>query len=124
MSSQLSIAPVQVLLAHQVQSGIRGPVPLTRRNPPMGQVPSMRVSCPPRGSAAFSSRRRKRATGPIGPSSLKKSVGREGIEPPQPKAADLQSAELTTLLNLPAIGALNPILPARKRRTRTRTTPG
>jgi hypothetical protein len=31
------------------------------------------------------------------------SVGREGIEPPQPKAADLQSAELTTLLNLPAM---------------------
>jgi hypothetical protein len=30
-----------------------------------------------------------------------KSVGREGIEPPQPEAADLQSAELTTLLNLP-----------------------
>ncbi len=29
------------------------------------------------------------------------SVGREGIEPPQPEAADLQSAELTTLLNLP-----------------------
>jgi hypothetical protein len=28
-------------------------------------------------------------------------VGREGIEPPQPEAADLQSAELTTLLNLP-----------------------
>jgi hypothetical protein len=40
-------------------------------------------------------------------------VGREGIEPPQPKAADLQSAELTTLLNLPAMGALNPILPGR-----------
>ena len=33
-------------------------------------------------------------------------MGREGIEPPQPKAADLQSAELTTLLNLPAMGAL------------------
>ncbi len=39
-------------------------------------------------------------------------VGREGIEPPQPKAADLQSAELTTLLNLPAIGALHASLPA------------
>src|SRR2546428_1739978 len=57
----------------------------------MGQLPSTRVSCPPRGSAAFSSRRRKRAAGPIGPSSLKKSVAREGIEPPQPKAADLQT---------------------------------
>src|SRR3989442_3357017 len=45
----------------------------------------------------------KRTTGSIGPSSLKKSVGREGIEPPQPTAADLQSAELTTLLNLPAV---------------------
>src|SRR5438552_11236281 len=44
---------------------------------------------------------------------LKKSVGREGIEPPQPKAADLQSAELTTLLNLPAVDALHPILPVR-----------
>jgi transposase InsO family protein len=42
-------------------------------------------------------------------------VGREGIEPPQPKAADLQSAELTTLLNLPAMGALRSILPARQR---------
>jgi hypothetical protein len=41
-------------------------------------------------------------------------VGREGIEPPQPKAADLQSAELTTLLNLPAMGALRSILPAHR----------
>src|SRR5438093_9175403 len=41
-------------------------------------------------SAAFSSPPRNHATGLIGPSSLKKSVGREGIEPPQPKAADLQ----------------------------------
>src|SRR5213083_567329 len=56
-------------------------------------------------SAAFSSPPRNHATGLIGPSSLKKSVGREGIEPPQPKAADLQSAELTTLLNLPAMRA-------------------
>jgi len=48
------------------------------------------VYCLSRSQPAFSSRHRKRATGPIGPSSLKKSVGREGIEPPQPKAADLQ----------------------------------
>src|SRR5512135_1398625 len=42
-----------------------------------------------------------------------RSVGREGIEPPQPKAADLQSAEHTTLLNLPACRfATNVILPA------------
>ena len=36
------------------------------------------------------------------------SVGREGIEPPQPEAADLQSAELTTLLNLPRNAAVTP----------------
>src|SRR5256885_444893 len=53
---------------------------------------------------------------------LKKSVGREGIEPPQPKAADLQSAELTTLLNLPAMGALHSILPGPIVSTRTCTT--
>jgi len=62
----------------------------------MGQLPSTRISCPPHGSAALSPRRRKRGTGPIGPSSLKKiggqrNAGREGFEPPQPKAADLQS---------------------------------
>ena len=38
---------------------------------------------------------------PAIPFLLSGSVGREGIEPPQPRAADLQSAELTTLLNLP-----------------------
>src|SRR6266568_834456 len=31
------------------------------------------------------------------------SVGREGIEPPQPKAADLQSAELTTCSICPSV---------------------
>src|SRR5438105_14049093 len=52
--------------------------------------------------------------GPGRPAAIgQKSVGREGIEPPQPKAADLQSAELTTLLNLPAVDALHPILPVR-----------
>jgi hypothetical protein len=30
-------------------------------------------------------------------------VGREGIEPPQPKAADLQSAELTTCSICPSV---------------------
>ena len=39
--------------------------------------------------------------GLIGPSSLLFRVGREGIEPPQPKAADLQSAELTTCSTYP-----------------------
>ncbi len=40
--------------------------------------------------------------GPFGPSLLANLVGREGIEPPQPKAADLQSAELTTCSICPA----------------------
>src|SRR5438105_9181765 len=55
--------------------------------------------------------------GPGRPAAIgKKSVGREGIEPPQPEAADLQSAELTTLLNLPAVDAPHPILPVRAAR--------
>jgi hypothetical protein len=32
-------------------------------------------------------------------------VGREGIEPPQSKTADLQSAELTTCSTYPRLGA-------------------
>src|SRR2546425_12685480 len=49
------------------------------------------VYCLSRSQPPFSSRRRKRATGPIGPSSLIEIGGQRGNRPPpQPKAADLQ----------------------------------
>src|SRR5438552_8384028 len=36
-------------------------------------------------------------------------VGREGIEPPQPKAADLQSAELTTCSICPSVVSVSQV---------------
>ena len=54
------------------------------RGPLTGGLPSFTQS------AAFDDRRVERDDGHFGPSSLMKLVGREGIEPPQPKAADLQ----------------------------------
>jgi hypothetical protein len=85
------------------------PNPLGVRKTAFGQLLSTRVS------RAFQSSAKNTTTSLSARRHSRKSVGREGIEPPQPKAADLQSAELTTLLNLPAIGALHPILRAWRR---------
>ena len=56
-----------------------------------------------RALGRFRSPAEKRHDEPFGPSLLVNRVGREGIEPPQPKAADLQSAELTTCSICPSV---------------------